>query len=417
MAAFLAAVVAAALATPGTLHAPTSWTQFRLTNSNNAVISGSFSTSWRSHTGAPFSSSPTLSNGVLYIGDNAGVLYAINPVDGKIYWSARVKSPLMSAPLVFDDLVIVGEGDEVSPSAATPAHPIHVGGGTNALLAFDRHTGALRWQVTLPGSGMPTGAIIDGVLVEHNGAGSLYGVDPQTGRVLYTRDLHSIASMTAAVPLGSNRFATLGVDANVLWILQAKDGSIVSRIPLSQNASGFGDCPAASDGKMIFCNYMRPPYASVPMQTDRFAIERGFGVDLSTGKRVWDVYLEFGSLPRRNEAAIPLLAYNTLYFGSSVQPYMHALDPKTGALKWKMQARGPVLGGVVGIGGAIYFGDLGGYLWAVDPNTGAVIGDINEGTPFNVGSPIVAGQTLIIGSRGGTIIAVPLSTIRATHDQ
>jgi hypothetical protein len=37
-------------------------------------------------------------------------------------------------------------------------------------------------------------------------------------------------------------------------------------------------------------------------------------------------------------------------------------------------------------------------------------------TPFNVGSPIVVGTTLIIGSDTGSVIAIPLERIRKSLD-
>ncbi|HZT12261.1 MAG TPA: PQQ-binding-like beta-propeller repeat protein [Candidatus Baltobacteraceae bacterium] len=416
VAAITCAAAIAFAATSNDWRAPKAWTQFRLYGTSNAVLRGSLSVSWRTVTGAPYSSSPTADDRALYIGDNAGVLRAFDITNGKVLWSAQVAKPLMSAPLLAAGLVIAGEGDESSPGNATPSHPIHVGAGESALLAFDRRTGALRWRIPLPGSGMPTPAIMGNILVQHNGAGSLYGVDVPTGRVIYVKALHSIASMTAATPVSKYQFVTLGVDSNAVWLLDARTGATIARTDFAPNASGFGDCPPAYDGKAIYCNYALPPYGSVPQQTDRFAVERAFAVDPRAGKRLWDVYLERGSLPRRNEAAIPMLAYGMLYCGSSVAPYVHALDPATGALKWRKQVRGNVLGGIAAQGGAIYFGDLGGYLWALDAKTGAVIGDVYEGTPFNVGSPIIVGRTLVIGSRGGALIAVPLSHIRSSRD-
>jgi outer membrane protein assembly factor BamB len=413
----LAVATLGAVGSTAPLRPPSAWTQFRLLNSGNAVVPGSLSVAWRASTRATYSSSPTVGGSVLFIGDNAGVLHALDIATGKSIWIAKVSKPIMSSPILYNGLVIVGEGDEASPAAATPSHPIHVGAGESALLAYNAQTGALQWRVPLPGSGMPTPAIVDGILVHHNGAGSVYGIDPQTGRVLYARDLHSIASMSAALPVGKTKFATLGVDTNAAWLLDARTGAPLARTLFAPNASGFGDCPPVFDGKALYCNYGLPPYGPVPMQSDRFAVERAFAVDLAAGKRLWDVYLEFGSLPRRNEAAIPLLAYNRLYMGSSVAPYMHALDRKTGKILWRKQVAGNVLGGIVATGGAIYFGDLSGYLWALNAKTGAVIGRFNAHLSFNVGSPIIAGQTLIIGSRGGTVLAVPLARVRASHDR
>jgi outer membrane protein assembly factor BamB len=263
---------------------------------------------------------------------------------------------------------------------------------------------------------MPTPAIVDGILVHHNGAGYVLGVRPESGEILYTRKLGSLASMVAALPVGNGRFATSGVDANAVWLLNAKDGSVVWRTTFSDVASGIGDCPAASDGKRLYCNYVMPPSASLPVQTERQAVVRAYAIDLQSGKRVWDVQLDKGELPQRNEAAIPLVSGGMLFFGSSLQSTMHALDTQSGALKWQQSTHGPVKGGVVLVDGTIYFGDLGGYLWALDAATGKVVGDKKTGTPFNVGSPIVVGRTLVIGSRGGTLTAIPLRQIRESHD-
>ncbi len=167
----------------------------------------------------------------------------------------------------------------------------------------------------------------------------------------------------------------------------------------------------------IYCDYAIPPSAAVPIQTERRAVTRFYALDARTGKRAWDVALDDGTLPIRNEAAIPLVLGSTVYVGSSVSPLFHALDSRTGRMKWRASTHGPVKGGVVAVDGTLYFGDLGGYLWALDAASGKVVGVKNMHTPFNVGSPIAAGRTLIIGSRGGTLQAVPLARIRSAHDR
>lgn len=414
--ALLAGFGALAYSANAPIVTPVSWSQFRLTGTNNAVVGGTLEVAWRIGGLGAFSSSPTVAGGTLYIGDNSGHLYAIDPIGGKVFWRAHVSNPIMSAPIVYKDLVIVGEGDENSPEGSSPSHPIRVGAPPSALLAFDRKNGALRWRIPLQGSGMPTPAIIDGILVHHNGAGHLLGVSPETGAVLYSRNLHSIASMVAALPVAGGRFATSGISSNAVWLLNAKDGSVVWRYDFSPVASGIGDCPAATDGKRLYCTYVMPPSNALPVQTERQAVVRAYAVDLQTGKRAWDVMLDKGMLPQRNEAAIPLIARNALFMGSSLQNMMHALDPQTGALKWQQATHGVVKGGIVEVDGTIYFGDLSGYLWALDAASGRVIGVKNMRTPFNVGSPVVVGRTLVIGSRGGTLVAVPLREIRNAHD-
>lgn len=412
------AIVLAAALTLGAapLTWPAQWTQFRLRNDNNVVLPGTLTATWHIATNGGFSSSPTIANGTLYIGNNGGELLAIDPASGKVKWRTKVSNPLMSAPIVYDKLVVVGEGNENSPGNASPSHPIRVGDPPNALLAFNAQNGALVWHVPLRGTGMPTPAIVDGRLVHHNGSGSVFAVDPASGRIVYTQNIHSIASMSAAVPIGRDVFVTAGVDPNALLAMRAKDGSLVWRATFSPVASGIGDCPAAADAIRVYCDYVMPPTSATPVQTERRAQFRAFAIDISSGKKAWDINLDAGVLPKRNEAAIPLLAQNTLFIGSSMANLVHAIDPATGKTKWTAATYGPVKGGIVDMQGTLYFGDLRGYLWALNASNGQLVGVKRMGTPFNVGSPIVAGQTLIIGSRGGTLWAVPLSAIRQARD-
>jgi outer membrane protein assembly factor BamB len=274
----------------------------------------------------------------------------------------------------------------------------------------------MRWQTPLSGSAMPTPAIVNGMLVHHDGAGWINGLDPATGERRYARWIGSMASMTAMLPVGDGDVVTTGVGSNAAWRLHADSGSLVWRSPFSKGASGIGDCPPVSDGRRVFCDYVSPVLPDTSTVIGDVAVERVSALDVAKGTPVWDVALESGSLPIRNEAAIPLLSGGLLYLGSALAPRMHALDAKSGKLVWESTTHGAVRGGLVAIGDAIYFGDLGGYLWALDARTGHVIGDKLMHTPFNVGSPIVVGETLVIGSDSGSVLAIPLEDIRASHD-
>ncbi|MGB8910073.1 MAG: PQQ-binding-like beta-propeller repeat protein [Candidatus Cybelea sp.] len=390
-------------------------TQFRMGPQNNAVVGGRLEAAWRIETGGQISASPTIMDGTLYVGNNDGSLYAIDVTSGQVLWKAHVPNPLMSDPLVYDDVVIVGEGDPTSRTSS-PSEPVMVGQGPSALIAFDRSSGEMRWQTPLSGSAMPTPAIIDGILVNHDGAGYINGLDPATGKKRYARWLGSMASMTAVLPVGRGDFVTSGVGSNAVWRLHADGGGVVWRSAFSKGASGIGDCPPVSDGDRIYCDYVSPVWPDTSTVIGNLTAQRVYALRVDDGAPLWDVALESGSLPIRNEAAIPLLSGGLLYLGSAIAPWMHALDATSGTLVWEMRTRGAVKGGIVEVGGIVYFGDLGGYLWALDAKTGRVIGVKNMHTPFNVGSPIVVGRTLIIGSDSGSVIAVPLAAIRSSQD-
>ncbi|HEX4014140.1 MAG TPA: PQQ-binding-like beta-propeller repeat protein [Candidatus Cybelea sp.] len=391
------------------------WTQFRLGPENNAVLPGMLHADWRIETGGQISASPTVADATLYVGNNNGSLYAIDVNTGKTLWKAHVPNPLMSAPLIYDDLVIVGEGDPTSRTSS-PSEPVMVGQGPSALIGFDRYGGSVRWQTMLTGSAMPTPAIIDGILVNHDGAGWVNGLNPATGERRYAHWIGSMASMSAILPVGDGDFVTTGVGSNAAWRMHADGGSVVWRSQFFRGASGIGDCPPVGNGERVFCDYVAPVSPDAFTVIGNLTVERVYALDTRTGARLWDVALESGSLPIRNEAAIPLLDNGRLYLGSSITPWMHALDASTGMLVWETPTHGVVKGGAVAVDGVIYFGDLGGYLWALDAKTGRVVGSKYMHAAFNVGSPIVVGKTLIVGSDTGSVIAVPLEEIRAAHD-
>jgi outer membrane protein assembly factor BamB len=402
------------LAGAATTTASQDWVAFRMAPTNNVVIDGPLRSQWKVVTGGPISASPSVGGSTLYIGNNRGILDAIDIRTGDVVWSRHLSNALMSAPLLYKGLVIVGEGDEQSMGSAPGT--VYVGMGPSALVALDVATGALRWRSTVAGSAMPTPAIIGGILVQQNGAGWLTALDPLTGKSRYTRNLHSIASMTAALPVGTDRFITIGVLDNAVWELRASDGSTIWRTAFSAEGSGHGDCPPVSDGTRLLCNYVMPLPGATYTNVGSAAVQRAYALDIETGAKLWDVALESGTLPPRNEAAIPLLHEGIEYFGSALTPVMHALDATSGNIVWKTKVRAPVKGGSVLVAGTLYFGDLKGYLWALDARTGAVIGDKKMPSGFNVGSPVAIGQMLIIGSRTGSIYALPLDQIRSSKD-
>lgn len=414
-AAMLAAFAAIAVARAAMVQTSEEWTQFRLDGTHNVVLANTpLDVSWTAVTGGGISSSPAVSGTTMYIGNNKGYLSAIDLETGGTIWKKHLANDLMSQPLLYNGLVIIGEGDEQSHGSAPD--PVYVGDGPSALIALDAKTGKVKWRHAVSGSAMPTGAIVNGTLIEHNGAGWLTALDANTGTARYARNVHSIASMTNALPVGQDAIVTIGVLDNMVEAFHASNGEPIWRTAFSGAGSGHGDCPPVTDGSVLICNYVMPPAGAKYTQVGSPAVQHAYALNVSDGKKLWDVALESGILPQRNESAIPLLLDGVVYFGSALTPTMHALDAKTGRLLWKTSVHAPVKGGIVATNGRIYFGDLKGYLWSLDAKSGKVIGCKKMRSGFNVGSPIVVGSTLVIGSRTGSVYAVRLSDIDSSHD-
>jgi outer membrane protein assembly factor BamB len=391
------------------------WLQFRLNERNDARVRGNLEVSWKVQTDGGFSSSPTIHDGHIFIGNNTGGFFVLNEQTGAVDWTRHFTSSIMAAPIVYHGTVYLGIGDQMA-YRMTKKSPLVVGQGTNAIVAVDAASGKSRWSVPLGGTGMPTSAIVAGVLVHHDGAGGLVGIDPATGTLRFTRDLGGIASMNAILPVGDDRFVTNGYQKNAVWEIHSHDGSVVWEHDIDANDSGVGDCPPVTDGTRVYCDYIAPAAGLNHVDVGNPAETHAYGLALRDGSTAWDVPLETGPVPQWNEAAIPLISRGVVYVGNALAPFMHALDAVDGHLVWRAQVRGPVKGGVVCDERAIYFGDLAGYLWALDKTDGHVIGVKNMHTSFNVGSPVLDGRTLIVGTLNGEIFAVPVEQIRSSHD-
>jgi outer membrane protein assembly factor BamB len=415
---FVAAIAVVAGATvPGTAAPqamPPQRTQIRLNPASNPVIAFAGAPQWTVQTKGPISASPAVVGGTLYLGNNRGELDAIDVATGRVRWTFHVRNPLMSNPLVYDGIVIVGEGNANS-TTYVPRRKVEVGDGPNALLGINAASGTLAWRTPLNGTAMPTPVIENGLLVEDDGSGEITALTPSTGHIVYQHRMKSVASMVGLLPLPGGLAVTAGIFPNRVFAVDAANGKLAWQYPLSERDSGVGDCPPVSNGVDIFGDYVAPLAANGEAGVGVESQQRVYALDAHTGRPLWNVGLESGMVPPRNEVAIPLVVGNRLYLGSAIAPFVHAIDTATGRVLWTAKVGGPVKGGIVEHDGRLYFGDFAGNVWALDARTGAVVGMLKTSTPFNVDSPIVVGLSVIIGSKTGSITAIPIDRITASH--
>ena len=397
---------------------PTDWSAFRLNAELNPVVASKSGElfRWTFKTKDGISSSPTISGQTLFVAGNDRRLYAFNLRSGRQIWTFVARNQLMTAPLVKNGVVVVGEGDGTALEY-DPPHYALLGKGPSGIVGINSSTGRALWRWTVPGSAMPTGAIVDGVYLEHDAAGMLFAFRVRDGRFRWRTYLRSTAAMAAANNFRGSTVVTSGDYPNSVLAFDGTNGRVLWRTRFSDQAAAFADCPQASDGHSIYGMYLARPDDS-PFPFTGFTtpgIEHAYELDGQSGKVLWDVPLVRGILPINNHAAIPVINGSSMYLGSAIAPKIFAIDKDNGRLRWSLNVRGAVKGGMVATNGRLYFGDLGGYLWAVDAATGAVVGKKKMRDTFNVGSPIVVGRTLIIGSTHGFVFALPLADIEKAN--
>lgn len=219
---------------------------------------GTLQEKWHIDTGKKLTGGVGAANSLVVVGTGKGEVLAYD-VDGKALWQARVTSEILSAPQIAGDVVLVrsGDGRIFALSAvdgkrkwlyqrATPALTVRSYGGVlidkNAvfagfsggkLVALETASGGLGWEssVALPRgvseleriADVTSNPVTDGQIVCAVAfQGRVACFEPQSGNLIWARDLSSIAGMAID---GRNVYVS---DANgVVHALDKSSGAYV----------------------------------------------------------------------------------------------------------------------------------------------------------------------------------------------
>jgi outer membrane protein assembly factor BamB len=404
------------------------WADFRLGGGLNVVVVNPNlprRISWRAnagHVGSGISSSPVVYRDLVLVDSNDGALYAFDATTGERRWRYLSMDELMSQPVYDRGLAFVASGN-ANCAVCMPPDYVVAGSGSNRISAVDLANGREMWAQRLAGTGMPSPAIVGRYLVHADGAGVVLALVATTGAYVWHRQLPSFFMMSSVVRGDRDRLYVSGGLPAGIYALRAIDGSVLwsREFPIDYGATG--DAPMARFGNELVTEYTEyvgrgdskprnqpPPPPGVPVHHHILAL------DATTGKILWNRDVDVGGALVANESAIPLVYRGSIYEGSAIAPVMTSLDARTGRLRWQIRTHGPVKGGIVALDGIIYFGDLAGYLWAVEAQNGKVVGRLRTDLHFNVGSPIILNDSLVDGSTKGIVIALPLGSIRDGRD-
>lgn len=403
----------------------TQWADFRLGGGLNVVVvnpSLPRELRWRFDAGrarAGISSSPVVYRNLVLVSANDRNLYAIDAATGTVRWRYLSTDELMTQPLYSGGLAVVASGNSKCIVCFYPSYVV-VGSGSNRISAVDLLTGKERWGRRIDGNGMPTGALIGSSIIHPDGSGAVLAFDFRTGQARWAARLPADFSMSSAVDGHDGAVYVSGSFPAAVYALNAANGAPRWRHTFPIDDEGPGDAPMASTSTALFGEYLQPlaphSYWGWMVSAGSPVRQHIFALDEQTGKLLWDRPVARGFAPKNNEASIPLVYGGRLFEGSPVAALVTCLNPQNGKQLWQIRTHGPVKGGIVALNGIVYFGDLGGYLWAVEARNGSLIGRMHSDLHFNVGSPIIVNDSLVDGSEEGALIALPLREIRTAHD-
>jgi eukaryotic-like serine/threonine-protein kinase len=290
-------------------------------------------TIWARETGATRATA-TLKGNHLYLGTEAGMVYAIERKGGKVLWKAPVaQGQIRQAPLVIDNKVIVESFDNT-------IYAIEIGTG-NLIWKYERKEGSFGYAAPVLTRTNISSTQRDDMILLVCGDSYLYALDPSTGNERWRTSLNGKSVTTPAV-LGDKLF--LSGDGIVPIALSPQKGRRL------WEASGiktgwFGACLLAGN-TLYVTNDQRYVYA----------------INSNNGQMRWQVRLLGGSQNR------PTLEKetNTLYIGSITfrdNPTLTALEATTGAKLWEYKA-GYLSASPLIENGVLYIGSTNGNFYA-----------------------------------------------------
>ena len=307
--------------------------------------------------GGAFEGTAAIVDGVVYIGDLDGTMFALDLDTGKPRWQTKTDLGFIASPAVRDGRVYLGDFDGV-------------------FYCFDAKTGKVLWKLETDGEiNSSANFYRQHVLVGSQDA-TLYCVDALTGKLVWK---FAISDQIRCTPtIVEDRAFVAGCDS-MLHIVDLTKGEDAAQVEI--------DAPTmvtpAVQGQQVF-----------------FGTEGGtiYAVNWRQAKVDWTF------VPARNAQSVrssPAVFDGLVVIGNRARQ-VQALDAKTGVEAWSFLARQRVDSSPVIVGDRVFVGSSDGRLYALELKTGKKVWEFEAGGGLTA-SPAVAQGRLVIASDDGVV--------------
>lgn len=304
-----------------------------------------------------FEATPVIADGVVYVGDLDGGLYALDLHTGQERWKKTCEAGFTAAAAVQGRQLVIGDID-------------------GRVLSFDVATGDAQWSFATEVE-ISAGANFyrDQVLIGSQD-GALYCLSAATGQLAWKYSIENQIRCGATVV--EDRVFVAGCDGQ-LHIIDVTSGQLVGKVDIQAPT---GVTPAAA-GSHVF-----------------FGTEGGtfFCVDWKRAETVWTFEDGQRRLPIRSS---PAVADGRVVFGGRSKK-CYALNAADGQLQWEFTARQRIDASPVIVQDCVFVAAADGRLYALELKTGKELWQFEAGGGF-VGSPAVADRHLVIAGQDGVV--------------
>ena len=297
-------------------------------------------TVWRAYLAASSKVTPTIADGVLYVGANDGKLRAIKAETGKELWAVEMGAEILTEPLV--------DGDKV-----------YSANGMGVVSAFTK-AGKKVWSFTADDAVYSSPVMADGKVIFGCNDGRLYALDAAIGKLAWVNK--DATYVVESKPFVWHGKVYCGAWDQYIRCVNAKDGKLVwqqlgegSRVAKGAKRyySPADAMPVVAEGKLMIADRnmmlsilnaetgepagsMKGISATGLSEDGKFAYLRKLDGHVakidSSGKEIWSVGAHVGAIPTAP------IEKNGVVYVSSGKGTVSAIAADSGKILWQYQA-------------------------------------------------------------------------------
>jgi len=162
---------------------------------------------WKQATGYAFVARPAISGDIAILGNRGGTVHAYNSTTGKPLWSFATNGPIDTASVIYHGMAFIASG-----------------AGDRGIYALNCTTGKQIWYLPMADYTDYSPVIVQNVLIVASRDGTASGIDPESGKILWSKNLHGVPF---SEPVINGDAVVIKVDDHRLLNIAAETGEIV----------------------------------------------------------------------------------------------------------------------------------------------------------------------------------------------
>ncbi len=235
------------------------WVNFRadpIHSSTAPAGPSNLTLAWKFTTNGSVVSSPTIANGIVYIGSQDKNIYALGAWSGSLIWKFTTQ-------------------DNIESSPAVASGKIYTGGDDGYVYCLDAYTGALIWHTFVNGDLPYTFATVvlksspvvsGGIVYIGSLDGYMYALDANTGNIVWKTLTNGPIESSPAIADGAVYFTSQEPAAGALYKMNASTGAVIWKqiIPYEYQFIGGTELlgsPSIANGMVFTSSNLRTYYA------------------------------------------------------------------------------------------------------------------------------------------------------------